>query len=117
MTATDIFLHHVPGIQEALDRCGETRTIEDVIAEVQSQHAQVWGDERALIITQLVGEYVHFFIATGEMDAVVELSHEIMQWARDLGYTKATLTGRRGWVKALAHEGWQERAVLMERDL
>jgi hypothetical protein len=117
MMATAIFLNHVPGIKEALARCGDPRSIEDVIDAIVSKNAQVWGDERALIITQLSGEYVHFWIATGEMDATLELSREILKWARGLGYTKASLTGRRGWVRALATEGWRQTAVQMEHDL
>jgi len=117
MTATDIFTHHAPGIVEALNRTGDPSTMLDVARAILDERAQVWGNEHALIITQVLHPYVHFWIATGELDKVIELSHEIMQWARERGYTKATLTGRQGWVRALAHEGWRKRAVLMERDL
>lgn len=115
MTGIELWTHHEEGIAEALDRCGDPNTVADVAVEVLAGGAQVWGDEHALIITQLVEGYVHFWIATGELDPVVELSKEILAWARDLGYEKATLTGRRGWVRALQREGWSERAVLMER--
>jgi hypothetical protein len=117
VTATEVFLAHVPGIAEALERCGDVRTVEDVVEAIQNRRAQVWGDERGIIITQLTPPYVHFWIATGEKEFVIERSREIMQWAKALGFTKATLTGRRGWVRALAHDGWTERAVLMERNL
>ena len=117
MTPIELWLHHTPGIEEALHRGGDARTVADVAAQILDNEAQVWGDERALIVTELLHPYVHFWIATGEMDAVMDLSHEIMAWAKGLGYTKASLTGRRGWVRALAGEGWQETAVLMERGL
>lgn len=111
----EIFLSHTPGISEALDRAGDPNTVADVVGKVIAQKAQVWGDANALIITQLEKPYVHFWIATGDMEAVIKLSHEVLTWARGLGYTRATLTGRRGWVRTLRDEGWRERAVLMEQ--
>jgi hypothetical protein len=111
----EIFLQHTPGISEALDRAGDPATVADVVGKVVAQRAQAWGDERALIITQVTKPYVHFWIATGELEAVKKLSHEILKWAEGLGCTRATLTGRRGWVRALRDEGWRERAVLLEK--
>lgn len=116
MTPFEIWQRHEAGIAEALDRCGDPASVADVAMAVADRRAQVWGDERALIITQLVRPYVHFWVATGEMERVIELQREIRAWARGKGYTRATLTGRRGWVRALATEGWRERAVLMEVD-
>ncbi len=117
MIATEIFNHHAPGIVEALNRTGDPASMLDVARAILEERAQVWGDERALIITQVMPPFVHFWIATGELDAVVSLSNRVMEWAHGLGCSKATLTGRKGWVRALAPEGWRERAVLMERDL
>jgi hypothetical protein len=117
MTALEIFLHHLPGIQEALRRCGDPRTHFDVMRAVADKHAQVWGDEDALIITELAGEYVHFWIATGDLESTKALSEEIIEWASDLGYTKATLTGRKGWSRALANDGWRQQAIIMEKDI
>lgn len=112
--ALAIWRHHAKGIEEALERCGDPATLSEVEAEVLAGRAQVWGDRDALIVTQLIPGYCHFWIATGELDAVVELSRKIRAWAKAEGYEKATLTGRRGWVRALQNEGWRERAVLME---
>jgi hypothetical protein len=117
MTAIEIFNKHVPGIREALRRCGDPRSLADVADQIRSRNAQVWGNEDALVITQLSGEYLHFWIATGELEATKALSEEIIEWAKGLGYTKATLTGRKGWARALANDGWRQQAILMERNL
>lgn len=117
MTAIEIFSRHAPGIEEALERGGDTRSMPDVMQAILNGEAQIWGDERALIVTELWRPYVHFWIATGELQHVISLSHRVMKWAKGLGYTKASLTGRRGWLRALAGEGWREQAVLMERGL
>lgn len=117
MTGIEIFLHHVPGIEKALAITSDGRSVQDVVQAVLDGRAQVWGDERALIVTELLHPYVHFWIATGDMEPVVTLSHRVLEWAKALGYEKATLTGRKGWVRALADEGWRHTAVLMEREL
>ena len=112
------FQQHAPGVEEALRRCGDPQTIEDVVAEIARGHAQIWGDERALLVTQVAGTYLHFWIATGELHATIEWSHRAMEWARThYGCTKSTLTGRRGWLRALKSEGWREQAILLERDI
>jgi hypothetical protein len=117
MTATEVFLKHAPGIREALRRCGDPRTITDVVKAILSKEAQVWGNEEALVITQLAGAYVHFWIVTGELEATLDLGDEIIEWARGLGYTKATATGRKGWAKVLANSGWRQQAILMEKNI
>lgn len=119
MTGVEIFTHHMPGIKAALESCGDPNTVEDVMRKVLAEEAQVWGDERALAITQLYPESatVHFWITTGELEAAIELSREIMSWAKGLGYDRATLTGRRGWERVLADDGWQFQAVMLGKDL
>ena len=117
MKALTLWNHHTPGIEEALRRCGDDATVIDVAQEVVSGYAQVWGNHKALIITKLYGDCIHFWIATGEKEAVIKLSNDILAWGRDHGFTKATLTGRKGWVRALQQEGWRQQAVLMEKPI
>lgn len=119
MTGYEIFQHHVPGIAAALESCGDLNTVEDVMQAILAKEAQVWGDRRALIITQLFPDdsTVHFWITTGELDATLWWSEAVMSWARGLGYNRATLTGRKGWERVLADSGWRFQAVLLGKDL
>lgn len=112
------FVGHVPGIAEALARCADTDTVHDVIQKLNDPNVKLWGDERALILTRALPDGIlHFWIATGELDAVKELSNRIVEWARESGYTRATLIGRRGWIRALNGDGWAETAVAMQRKI
>ena len=60
---------------------------------------------------------VHFWLATGVMASVLRLHYDVLAWARELGCTRATLAGRRGWEKALASEGWAPELILMGREI
>lgn len=72
-------------------------------------------------MTQLIDEpqmrVCHFWLAAGELGGVVALSRKVLGWAKDNGCARATLAGRRGWVRALASEGWQEELTLMGREV
>jgi len=112
---------HLAGLVEALERGGGTHTVEDVLAQVQSGEAQAWENDGGLIVTEIHDtprmRVLHFWLATGELDAVIRLSHEAMRWGAGLGCKQATLAGRRGWEKVLAPEGWTPALVLMQREL
>lgn len=116
MSLEEVWRHHEVGIAEALERCGDPHSVADIAMAVVEGRAQVWGDERALIVTQTIPPFLHFWLATGELGRVLELSREIRTWGRGQGLHRSTLTGRRGWLRALAADGWRERAVLMEVD-
>ena len=114
--------HSIAGIEKALEAGGGTHTVGDVVRQILAGDAQLWEDEDALIVTE-INVYprkalVHFWLATGELDAVVRLSHRVLEWATDtMGCDGATLSGRKGWVKALKGEGWNEMVTVMERPL
>jgi len=110
------------GIEKALAYAGDTHTVGEVLSMVANGQAQMWVAENALIVTEVHTyprhQAVHFWLAAGELDAVIELSHEVLRQAKDAGITRATLMGRKGWVRALADEGWKpSKLVAMEKEL
>ncbi len=111
----------IPQLQEALARGGDTHTLEDVLDMIDRGAAQMWTADNAIIISEVHtsprSKAVHIWLAAGKLDDVVRLSHRVMDWARDEGCDSATLTGRRGWEKALKSEGWTNRLTMMGRSL
>lgn len=111
----------VTGLEKALLYAGGTHTIGDVADAIERGDCKLWVEEGAAIVTQLVDEprkrVVHFWLAAGELEPVVALSNKIIEWAKENGCVRATLAGRKGWVKALAPEGWKEELVLMGREV
>lgn len=112
---------HLAGIEEALAYGGGTHTVEDVIDQLLAGDAQIWEAPGACIITEVLAaprlKFVHFWLATGEMDALIQLSRRVFEWAEGLGCTQATITGRKGWERALAKEGWGSPLVMLSREL
>jgi hypothetical protein len=106
-------------LQRALDLAG-THSITDVFGRIEAGMAQIWERDHALIVTE-IHDYpkcsvLHFWIAAGEKDAVISLSHDVIAWGRTQGCSRATLAGRKGWLRVLADEGWQaSRLTLMEK--
>jgi hypothetical protein len=111
----------LPQLREALAHGGNTHTVGDVVNALLDGAAQLWVDEGALLVTE-VETYprlmaLHFWLAAGELSAVIALSQRAMEWGRSIGCTRASLSGRRGWERALAAEGWAATRTVMERAL
>jgi len=56
----------------------------------------------------------HVFLAAGSLDDLIRFQPSMMQNARKLGADRLTLTGRRGFARALKPHGWTERAVQLQ---
>ena len=112
---------HLEGIARALSYGGATHSLSDVLDQIERGDAQLWLDDSALIVTEVHDtprlRELRFWIATGELQAVVDLSERVLDWGRAMGCKRAVLTGRKGWVKALAGEGWKQEMVVMGRAL
>lgn len=113
--------HHLEGLDQALEYDGN-HTLGDVLRKILAGEAQLWEEDDAVIVTEIQqypqARTVHFWLAAGDLDAVVKLSQRVMAWAKeDLHCTKATLAGRKGWERALASEGWEPKVRIMGREL
>lgn len=112
---------HLAGIDAALEYDGN-HTIGDVLRKILAGEAQLWEEEDAVIVTEIQqypqARVVHFWLAAGELEAVVRLSQRVMAWAKnEMQCSKATLAGRKGWERALVSEGWEPTVRIMGRDL
>ena len=112
----------IAGLEKALELSGGEYSVGDVVQEVLRGDAQSWATEHAWIITRVIDaprlKTLHFWLASGEMDEVLELSERVMDWARSIGCAKATMHGRLGWVRVLKKTGWSAiPLVALEREL
>lgn len=113
--------NHVEGIMAALGHGGGTHTLADLVDEIDAGRAQLWRTNDAVIVTEVNDtpqhKVLHFWIATGDLEEVIRLSEVAIEWGKSVGCTRATLAGRRGWVKALADHGWAEELTVMGREI
>lgn len=115
-----MLLEQLAKLDEAL-RLDQGHSLGDVLELVSDEKAQIWEAPNAVLVTQVheypKGRVLHFWLAGGDLDEVVKLSHTAMDWGRSVGCVRATLTGRRGWKKVLAEQGWSEEATMLGRSL
>lgn len=110
---------HASGLLKALALGGDTHSLADVEAQIKAGDAQLWTADDALIVTE-VNIYprkrvLHFWLATGELKPVVELSKRALEWGKGVGCEYATIAGRSGWERALKHEGWSPMLTYMRK--
>lgn len=110
-----------PQLEEALAHGGGTHSLGDVAAAIDVGTAQLWESPGALLVTEVnVGprlKELHFWLAAGELDAVLALADIVMDWGREIGCQVATLTGRKGWERVMKRRGWDSQLVTMGRML
>lgn len=115
-----MLVEQIDRLEEAIGRDG-CHTLGDVLDMIQRGDVQLWETKGAVLVTEIHryprSSVLHFWLAAGELDEVVALSHVAMAWGREQGCQRATLAGRRGWERALAGEGWSAEATLMGRTL
>ena len=97
-------------LEKALALGGDTHTLADVVALIRDGKAQYWEQDDGLIITE-IHTYprrrdVHYWLASGDLRACLDLQAKIDPWAIGQGCAMATITGRKGWLRAAAAAGW-----------
>ena len=108
-------------LEDALHYAGSTHTVEDVLDEVERGDAQIWTSDDAVIVSEIYdypeATVLHYWLAGGELQGVIELGRKVLAWGAEQGCTRASLNGRRGWAKALAAEQFVPETVIFTRDI
>jgi hypothetical protein len=106
-------------IEDALEYSGGTHIYEDIVEAVIEGRMQLWPAKKSCLVTEITAfprkKVLHFFLAGGELDEILEMHEYVVQWAMKQGCESMTLTGRKGWVKALNSKGWKSQLVLLEK--
>lgn len=90
-----------------------------VLEAILDRRAELWPGKAAAVVTEFIeypkGRTLHFWLAGGDLDELREQEQQIAAWAADRGCSDVTISGRRGWVRAL--DGYSETATVMRRAL
>lgn len=109
-----------PWIEAALAKNDNLNTWEEVLGGIASGHMQFWPKPKGCIITQVViyhdKKALHVFLAGGELDAITDMTEELVEWAKRQGCSFATFDGRMGWKKPLEKLGWKEKSITMQME-
>jgi hypothetical protein len=98
------------GLEKALQYGEETCTFDTIASGVNDRTAQYWPvSERSVIVTQKDGTDWHFWLAAGNIAELQAATPLILEEGRVQGCNRATLVGRRGWLRSfLTGTGWTQ---------
>ena len=108
-------------IEGALQYSGGTHTFEDVFHGVLEGKFQLWPNDEACAVTEIVvyprRKVLHVFLAGGNMDKIVDMQKSAEEWGKAEGCTAMTIAGRKGWSRVLADHGYREQFVTLAKEL
>jgi len=112
---------HKDRIESALVYSGGTHTYEDIVRGIEENKYQLWPGLNATVLTEIIvypqKRIIHCFLAAGDLREIGAIRTWAEEWARREGIDAVTLTGRPGWEKVLANDGYVKASVSLEKDL
>ena len=111
--------HHV---EAALEYSGGTHGIEDIAEGLKTGRFQLWPADDSVVVTEIIIyprlKNLHFFLAGGNLDELRLMRPLIEAWGKQIGCTRVTLAGRKGWAKTfLADEGYAPKWHILSKEL
>ena len=102
-----------PWIEAALEYSGGTHDFIDVAEGLYKGTMQLWPADKGCIVTEIVvyprKKLLNVFLGGGELDQILDMHKDVIEWAKAQGCEALTMTGRFGWKKPLAKHGWTQQ--------
>lgn len=94
-----------------------THRMEDIEKGITEGTYQFWPGQRSALIT-VIENYphtrnLHVFLAGGDLDEIRAMQPDLLSWADFHGCDAVTLSGRKGWERALKSQGWAHVATTL----
>ena len=106
-------------IESALEYGGGTHTFEDVKCGIIAGKSQLWPAANSCLVTEITKhpqkKVLHIFFGGGDLEEIKSMQPDVIAWAKSQDCESLTMTGRKGWSKALADIGWKSQLVLLEK--
>ena len=106
-----------PFIKEALKHSGDMHTLRQVLEKLKNGQAELFVGKKSAVVTQSLsnGTHLHFWLAGGDLEELKKIERGVTRTAKQRGFKKATIAGRRGWLRSLTD--YSEAATLMVKTL
>lgn len=99
-------------IEAALEYSGGTHDFIHVVEGIKSGTMQLWPTPRGCIVSEIVLypnlKHLNIFLGGGELDQIMDMHTDVINWAKAQGCSALTMTGRAGWKKPLSEHGWDQ---------
>lgn len=110
-----------PIIERALPYTGGTHTIEDIEQALLDNSMTLLAGERCAMILEIITyprlKVLHIFLGAGDLTELRSYSEFIDRLASDIGASRITIAGRRGFVRALKDLGYDEKWSVVAKDI
>lgn len=109
-----------PWIEAALEYSGGTHLFKDVEAGLTKGTLQLWPAPQGCIVTEIVvfprKRVVNVFLGGGELEQIMEMHGDVIEWAKSQNCVALTMHGRMGWNKPLGKHGWKRQFASYIKD-
>ena len=108
-------------LERALEFAGGTHLWEDIVQAVNEGRMHFWPAEKSCVVTEVVcyprARAIHIFLAAGDLMEIKGMDSTFQEFGRALDAKFITLSGRRGWTKALDDIGYKLSHVSMFKEI
>ena len=120
-TPLEAMLPYRKMIEAALAHGNDTHGFNDIVNGVADQNMQFWPMERSCLVTEVITypntRALHIFLAGGDLDEIRSIDETLMVFAKEANCEIISLSGRKGWVKALADLDYHLAHVTMFKEV
>jgi len=106
-----------PYIEDALEYCQGTHTIEDIEKGISDGKYTLWVGHKSAAITEIHvfprARFFHLFLGGGDLEEIKGMVPIWQAFAAHNGCSRVTLCGRRGWERAFRDLGWKADMVCL----
>lgn len=110
-----------PHLEAALRFAQGTHTIDDVADGITTGQYQFWPGKQCALVTEIYEfpqfKALNFFLAGGDLDEILSIEPQAIDFGRFHGCTMAIMTGRKGWERVLKPLNWQPNAVVFGKPI
>ena len=97
------------GLENALVYPNGTHDIEDVGDGIEAGRFEFWPGKNSAVVTEIYvypkKKVFHIFLAGGKMEELLEMWDSIEVYAKVVGCTSLSVSGRKGWMRVLESRG------------
>jgi len=94
-------------------------SLEWVLNQIQTEQFQLWRGEESAIVTNVIdagkGRHLVWLFAGGNLNEISKtMKPQIESWAKEIGCSRAHITARPGWSRALKDYHQRKQVVLIK---
>ena len=118
-TPLEAMLPYRKMLVEALNHSGGSHTFQNIVDSVQQEVMQFWPMEKSCLVTEVINypnlKTLHIFLAGGDLQEIKSIDNTLEFLCQEIGADYISLSGRRGWIKALADIGYELSHVTLAK--